>query len=1148
MDELARFLARLGLRQHEAAFRDNDVDLDILRVLSEADLKELGLSLGHRRKLLAALAEDVAPAPDDGAPAEPPFAGGEAAGRRQLTVMFCDLVGSTALAAALDPERMEQLLRAYQDACVGEIARFGGFVERYMGDGVLAYFGYPRADEDAAERAVRAALGIVGAVKRVPSPTGAPLAVRIGIASGLVVARGPAQRAGVSEPPVTGETVNLAARLQACAGADGVVVAAATRRLVGALFELEDLGESALKGMPGPARVWRVVRERPAATRFEATHPAGGAEALVGRDQEVALLLDRWELAKAGDGQVVLLSGEAGIGKSRIGQALCERIAADRHRAVRYQCSPFHVNSALQPVIAHLEHACGIGREDSAEAKLGKLERFAKRLLGDVPGAVPLLAALLGIPAEGRHPPLALSPEQQKERLLGLVAGMLTGGARPVLLLVEDAHWIDPTTRELLGLCIDRVAASRCLVLVTFRPGFRHEWSGRWEVTGLALNRIGRRQSAELIGLVAGGKALPPEVLEQIVTKTDGVPLFIEELTKAVLESGLLEEDGDRYSLAGPLPPLAIPATLQDSLLARLDRLGAAKEVAQVGAALGREFPYGAAAALSSLRGAAFDQALRQLVAAELVHQRGVPPRATYAFKHALVQDAAYGTILLSKRQQLHARCAEVLQESSPELAETKPEVLAHHCTEAGLAERAVGLWLAAGQRACERSANLEAIGHLTRGLAVLDGLPPGEARYRRELLLQNGLGMPFIAARGYAAPETGAAFQRARELAERLGDRAQLIRALYGLWAYRVLLGEVREAEALASLLLRHATEAGEQAVALVARRALGMSRYLLGDQAGGRAAIEAALQAYDPSVHRPLAYRFGQDQRVACLALLSVVQWIEGQPDQALRTSRGAVEAAREVEHANSLGYALAYGGCHVPALRGDWAEVERRAAELIGHARDHRLGLWHAHGLAYRAEALAQRGELAAGIAGFRAALAGFGEVAARLRVPAHQAAFASALARAGQLHEALAVAEDALRQAEEREERWCLPELLRIRSEVLLARGSEVEAEAGLLRAVEVSRAQGMRGWELRAALGLGALWRGLGREPEAFGLVSGALAPFAEGAATVDVVKAKRLLVDLKGGPAREGARRPLGAEPVPAPPAPPPAVSDGPCR
>ena len=1106
MDELAFLLEALGLQRYGPAFAANDVDLAALRLLSEADLKEIGLSLGHRRKLMAALA---GAAPDTAPPAvpEPPTE------RRQLTVMFCDLVGSTALTAALDPERMERLLRDYQDLCAGEIARFDGFVEHFFGDGVLAYFGYPRASEDAAERAAWAGLGVAEAVGRLPAPLGTPLAVRIGIASGLVVTRGRVLRGGVNEHPVVGQTVQLAARLQACAAPGTVVVATGTHRLIAGLFEFEALGACTLKGLPAAEQVWRITAKRAAATRFEATHPAGAA-ALVGRDQELALLLDRWELARAGDGQAVVLSGEAGIGKSRLSQALCEQVVAGgRHCTVRYQCSPFDGNSALRPAVAHLQRACAIGPDDPADARWDKLERWAAARSEAVRAGLPLLAALLEFPAQAKPADApAWSPEQQKERLLGLLAELLTSGGKPILFLVEDVHWIDPTTLELLELCIERAPASRCMVLLTCRPDFQHGWAGRAGVTALALNRIGRRQSAALVENVAGGARLPREVLEQIVGKTDGVPLFVEELTKAVLESGLLRRTEDGYALAGPLPPLAIPTTLQDSLLARLDHLGAAKELAQVGSVIGREFSRAAVAALSSQDAGAVDGALQQLVAAGLMHQHQRPAGVAYTFKHALVQEAAYGTLLLSRRQQLHARCAEALQAITPGLAEREPEVLARHYTEAGFAERAVELWLVAGWRAVERSANLEAVGHLRKGLAVLAALPEGEARARHEMLLQISLGIPLMACRGYTAPETGEAFQRASDLAEQLGDNVQQARAFYGLFAYYCQLGENRVAESLAARLLRLATETGDRDVAAVARRTLGTTRYLLGDHAGGRVEIEASLRLHDAAGHRPLTlvHRFGQDQRTAGLATLVTIQWIEGHPDTASRTSLAAIEAARASGHANSLGFALAYGACPIAILRGDWNLAEQWVDTLLGHARDHRLGLWHAHALAYRGEVLAGRGAFAAAVVDFRAGLLEFQAVGSGIRLPAHQGAFAEALGRAGQLDEALATAEGAVCLAERREERWCLPELLRIKGDILAARGSADLAETTLREAVGASHRQAMPGWELRACLSLARLWRGSGRGAEAAGLLAHALAPFTEGEATADVAEARRL--------------------------------------
>ena len=665
--------------------------------------------------------------------------------RRQLTVMFSDLVGSTALTERLDLEDMREVIRTYQETCVAVIERFEGFVARFMGDGILAYFGYPQAHEDDAERAVRSGLGIVEAMAGLNvtggRDKGVEFAVRVGIATGLVVVSDVVGKGAAQERAVVGETPNLAARLQGLAEANTVVIAATTERLVGERFEYEDLGGHQLKGFSEPVRAWRVVRVREAESRFEAIR-AGGLTPLVGRHEEIDLLLRRWTQSVEGEGQVVILSGEAGIGKSRLAQALRERVADQPHSRLRYQCSPYHQNSALHPFIAQLERAARFDPDDGPERKLDKLEALLTRSSEALDQERPLFAALLSIPTGARYPPLDMSPQLQKEKTLAVLVKQMHGLAAqlPVLFILEDAHLIDPTSMELLDLVVEAAQAAPVLVLVTCRPGFQPTWAGQAHATLLALNRMNRRQCAEMVERVTAGKGLPGEVLNQIVAKTDGVPLFVEELTKTVIDSGLLAEGTDRYTLTGPLPPLAIPSTLKDSLMARLDQLASVKEVSQIAATIGREFSYELLQAISPLPESELQEALGQLVLSELVFRRGTPPHATYAFKHALVQDTAYESLLRSKRQHLHARIANVLEERFPGTAEMEPELLAHHYTGAGLAADALGYWQRAGERAAERAAHAEAIGHLTKGLEVVKTLPDSDDRIDRELALQIAL------------------------------------------------------------------------------------------------------------------------------------------------------------------------------------------------------------------------------------------------------------------------------------------------------------------------------------------------------------------------------------------------------------------------
>ena len=699
--DITAWLRGLGLERYAGAFADHAIDAEVLPELTEADLEKLGVLLGHRKKLLKAI-EALG---RGGVPSTPvaqslaPVARREAE-RRHLTVLFCDLAGSTALSGQLDPEAMRDVITRYQNAVAGEILRFEGHVAKFMGDGVLAYFGWPMAHEDDAERALRAGLALVRAVGE-REAAGRPLAARIGISTGLVVVGDLVGEGAAQEQAVVGETPNLAARLLTLAQPGCVVISQATRRLVGGRFDLEDLATHTLKGFAQPVHAWRVLGESRAEGRFEALHGAG-LTPLVGREHELALLLDRFELASGGEGQVVLLSGEAGIGKSRITRSVIEHLATEPHTRLRYYCSPYYANSALHPVTAQLERAAGFLADDTTDQKLDKLEAMLGQASGRIAEAAPLAAALLSIPTGDRYPALNLTPQAQKARTFEVLLDQLTGLAarQPVLMILEDAHWIDPTTSELFELTIDRLQRLPILLLISFRPEFTSPWTGFAHITSLTLNRLGRNQGVAIIAELTGGKGLPDEVLKQILERTDGVPLFVEELTKAVLELGLVFDAGDHYELAGPLPPLAIPATLHDSLMARLDRLTPVKEVAQIGAVIGREFGHELLAAVAPLAGDQLDEALTQLVNSELLFRRGAAPQASYSFKHALIQEAAYQSLLKSKRQQLHARIADALEEGFPETTIIQPELLAQHYTEAGLAERAIAYWEKAGQRA----------------------------------------------------------------------------------------------------------------------------------------------------------------------------------------------------------------------------------------------------------------------------------------------------------------------------------------------------------------------------------------------------------------------------------------------------------------
>jgi predicted ATPase/class 3 adenylate cyclase len=809
--------------------------------------------------------------------------------RRQLTVLFCDLVDSTPLAGQLDPEDLREVVRAYQDTCAKVIARFEGYIAQYLGDGLLVYFGYPQAHEDDAQRAVRAGLGIVEAIgqlnTRLKEERGVRLMVRLGVHTGLVVV-GEVGGGPRREQLALGEMPNLAARLQGIAAPNTLVISAITFHLLGGFFACQSLGTPLLKGFAQPLAVYRVLYESMARSRLEAAGSTGWTP-LVGREQEIGLLRERWAQVKDGNGQVVLLSGEAGIGKSRLVQVLQEQVAAEPQAWLTpCQCSPYHQNTALYPLIDVLERvALSFAREESPSQKLSKLEGFLVQYGLPLAETVPLFTSLLSLPLPADYVPLTVSPEQQKQQTLHALFTIFVRIAtqQPVLFVMEDLHWVDPSTLELLSLLVDQGPTARILALCTFRPDFSPTWTGRAHPTQLTVNRLPRRQAVEVIRQVTRGKALPPEVVEQIVAKTDGVPLFVEELTKMVLESGLLQERTERYELTRPLPPLAIPTTLHDSLMARLDRLATVKGLAQLGATLGREFAYELLHAVSPWDEDTTQRGLHQLVEAEFLYQQGLPPQATYVFKHALIQEVAYQSLLRSTRQQHHQRIAQALEARFPTLVETQPELLAHHCTEAGLSAQAVGYWQRAGQRALERSANLEAVNHVTQGLEVLTTLLETRERAQQELALHLTFGPALSNTRGPAAPEAERVYVRACELCRQVGDRPQLFPALWGLWYGHMAGAKLQRARELGEELLSLAQQLQDPMLSLEAHRALGNTLFWRGEPGLAHTHAQHGLALYDPQQMRAHALRYGQDSGVACRLFGALCLWLLGYPDQA-------------------------------------------------------------------------------------------------------------------------------------------------------------------------------------------------------------------------------------------------------------------------
>ncbi|WP_420964580.1 AAA family ATPase [Bradyrhizobium sp. B120] len=1067
------WLQELGLEQYGTLFRANEVDAEVLLELTENDLEKLGVPLGHRKRLLKAIAKlSATETAEVSQPTSAEPSPRDAAERRQLTVMFCDLVGSTALSARLDPEDMREVMRSYQDACSGVIARYEGFVAKFLGDGIVAYFGYPLAHEDDAERAVRAGLEIVAVLAGLETRAADLLQIRIGIATGVVVVGDLIGQGSAQEHPVVGDTPNLAARLQSVAHPGSIVVSEQVRRLAGGTFDYEDLGELTLKGIAPPTHGYRIRGISKTASRFEAATSAG-LTALVGRHSEVSLLQDRWAQVVEGTGQVVCLSGEAGIGKSRLVHMLRAHVSAGHALCFSASGSAYHQNTALHPVIDLLQGLLGFEPGDDAPARLAKLHQgLALHGLGDARMAS-VFAALLSLPSEAGQP--AATAGTQKETLEAILTLLLALAAhKPVLLVVEDLHWLDPSTLELLGLLIDQVPTANILLLTAARPNFQPPWGARPQVNALRLGRLARSEISQLVLQVTGSKPLPAEVLEQIIKKTDGVPLFVEELTKTVMELGLLRDLGERYELVGPLTPLAIPATVHDSLMARLDRLSTAKTVAQLGAVLGRSFAYDLLHAVAKMDEATLRQSLQQLVVAEVLQQHGLPPSATYTFKHALVQDAAYGSLLRSTRQLFHQRVAQVLVESFATLTQGQPEVLAYHYTEAGLAAQAIPQWQRAAQLSVGRAAHREAISQFNAALGLLAGLPAGSERSKQELEVRLGLGPALMAARGYAAPEVERTYERARELANELGEAEQRFTILFGLWRYYLNRARLAASRGLAEQLIASAEESGVDTQWSMARYAMGTTQYYQGEIEPAAANLEQAVALYDPRQHVSVA---ASDPRITSLSCGAWALWHQGLADQALMRSEESVRLAHELSHLPSLAHALYYA-----SLLHQFRRAADRARDclqqLMACSTERGFSYWEARGSVLQGWLLGEEGHTAEGIRTMLRGIEAVQATGAELAQPNYLAMLAELYLKNGEAAAGLRAVNDALERIEHTLERRWQPELLRLKAELLLAEdaGAADAARDSLHQALALARRQNNRSLELRAAMSLYRLER------------------------------------------------------------------------
>lgn len=1052
-------------------------------------------------------ATDSRPPIDDETVLLHPVTDGE---RRQLTVLFCDMVGFTELASRIDPEILQEVVRRYEDTCAACITRYEGYVYQRLGDGIVAFFGYPLAHEGEAERAIHAGLAIIDALATLSVPNVGGIEVRIGIATGVVVV-------AAAEKGAVGEPMNLAARLQGVAQAGSIAISERVRRLAGGAFTYRDLGLQTLKGITQPTRAYRVEGVSDSVSRFEAATQTG-LTPLVGREEEIALLIARWKSAQDGEGQVVLVGGEPGIGKSRVLSALREQLESQRANSFYFQCSPYHTHSALYPCIDNFERALKFGRDEPADAKINRLEGLIIGRYGCDREDVRFVAAMLSLPVE-RYGPLNISPQRFKDETLRVLADLveIAANKQPTVMLFEDAHWADPTSLEVLDLLIDRARTIPLLMVITHRPEFQSRWGNHGHVSALNLSKLTKGETSAIVDRLANGKSLPGDLLEQILSKTDGVPLFVEELTKSVLQSDNIRDAGDHYEYAGNVTAVALPITLRDSLMARLDRYAPIKEIAQIGAAIGRTFTYELIKAVAPRPQYELDLALGQLTESELAFRRGTPPDAVYTFKHALVQDAAYESLLKSRRLELHAKIARVIEERFRKLVDTEPELLAHHYTAAGLAEPAIAYWLKAAKRAATRSAHRDTFAHLDHAFALLKDAPSEEARRRLGLQIELQRAAELFVTKGMSAPETGAAYDRARELCDQLGDDVEeILSALFGIYVFHLVRGNADQSVSAAEEAWRRANRIPTTARLLLANRVIGASLVQRGELVAATEHLEQAINQYEPLRDRESALIYGSDLRAVSLAWLSKAAVLRGRPEHALACAQEAIRHAESLNNYHGVALALGFMALvhrvrREPALA---REVAQRGMDL---SKTHGFQMWHTIAGADYGAALVEAGEVKVGVAMLEEYFSDAKTTGLRLNQTSYLAALALGASKLSHWGEAICLLDDAIAQGEELGERWYEAELYRLKGEFIFAQlgtAATERATACFSKALEIARAQSAKTWELRTATSLARLWKVDGKLQEALALLIPVVDSFSEGLEMSDFKDARRLIEEL----------------------------------